>query len=173
MWAITATVTGQSESRVIDKLKSFRRRLCDILLAALFLIMLPSAHGVSNKNLKYLSEAHFEFSIDLYRQLAQNKEGNIVISAQNINLGLAMVFLGTTANSSSSVELRRALHYENMSYVDIHKAHREVLEVLAEPYYGKQDYISKVSICALYRSYIPHSFCFVLGFLFALNNATK
>ena len=144
MWETPETVTGQSENRITNKLKPFRRRLCDVLLAALFTILLPCVHGVSNKNLKYLSEAHFEFSIDLYRQLAKNKEGNIVMSAQNINLGLAMVFLGTTANSSSSVELRRALHYENMSYVDIHKAHREVLEVLAEPYYGEQDFISKV-----------------------------
>ena len=166
MWSITATVTGQSESMVIEKLKSFRRRLCDILIPALFLILLPSAHGVSNKNLKYLSEAHFEFSIDLYRQLAQNKEGNIVISAQNINLGLAMVFLGTTANSSSSVELRRALHYENMSYVDIHKAHREVLEVLAEPYYGKQDFISKVSSFALYKDIFSRQFWLCIVFLY-------
>jgi serine protease inhibitor len=100
---------------------------------------------VSNKDLQYLSEAHFEFSIDLYREIAAQETGNIVISPQNINLGLAMVFLGTTANTSSSAGLLRALHYEDMSYVSIHRAHRALLAVLAEPYYQHQGFLSKVT----------------------------
>jgi len=112
----------------------------------LFPFLFSVALGVPSRNLKYLSEAHFEFSIDLYRQIAAREDGNIVISAQNINLGLAMLFLGTTANTSSSTELRRALHYKNMSYVDIHKAHQQILGVLADPYYVDQDFLSKESI---------------------------
>ena len=123
----------------------FRRRIFSIV-QMIFLFHIPSSvAGVSSKDLKYLSEAHFEFSIDLYRQLAKREEGNIVISAQNINLGLAMVFLGTTANTSSSMEVRAALHYQNMSYVNIHRGHKEVLRVLREPYYGEQGFLSKVT----------------------------
>ena len=140
--------TGQSRRANLYKMKPFRRRCLGhgaletlVLFPFLFSVVL----GVPNRNLKYLSEAHFEFSIDLYRQIAAREVGNIVISAQNINLGLAMIFLGTTANTTSSTELRRALHYENMSYVDIHKAHQEILGVLADPYYvDDQDFLSKV-----------------------------
>ena len=129
------------------KTKPFRRRHLShsaLKTVLLFPFLFSVASGVPSRNLKYLSEAHFEFSIDLYRQIAAREDGNIVISAQNINLGLAMLFLGTTANTSSSTELRRALHYENMSYVDIHKAHQEILGVLADPYYVDQDFLSKV-----------------------------
>ena len=143
--------SGQSgQCSNLYEMKPFRRR-CLGHAALTTLLLLPfifspvwGKTGVPSRNLKYLSEAHFEFSIDLYRQIAAREAGNIVISAQNINLGLAMIFLGTTANTSSSTELRRALHYENMSYVDIHKAHQEILGVLADPYYVNQDFLSKV-----------------------------
>ena len=142
--------SGQSCRTNLYKMKPFRRRRLGhrglttlLLFPFLFSLVLGT---VPSRNLKYLSEAHFEFSIDLYRQIAAREAGNIVISAQNINLGLAMLFLGTTANTSSSTELRRALHYENMSYVDIHKAHQEILGVLADPYYVDQDFLSKVCL---------------------------
>ena len=144
---MTLCACAKTRATNIITAKPFRRRhlwqgasKTLLLLSFLFSVVL----GVPNRNLKYLSEAHFEFSIDLYRQIAEREDGNIVISAQNINLGLAMLFLGTTANTSSSTELRRALHYENMSYVDIHKAHQEILGVLDDPYYTNQDFLSKV-----------------------------
>ena len=144
---MTPCVCAKTRATNIFTVKPFRRRhlwqgaaKTLLLFSFLFSVVL----GVPNRNLKYLSEAHFEFSIDLYRQIADREDGNIVISAQNINLGLAMLFLGTTANTSSSTELRRALHYENMSYVDIHKAHQEILGVLDDPYYTNQDFLSKV-----------------------------
>ena len=140
-------ICGQSGRTNLYKMKPFRRRCLGhgaLTTTLLFPFIFSLVLGVPSRNLKYLSEAHFEFSIDLYRQIAAREVGNIVISAQNINLGLAMLFLGTTANTSSSTELRRALHYENMSYVDIHKAHQEILRVLADPYYVEQDFLSKV-----------------------------
>ena len=108
--------------------------------------VIPLSALTSNRKLKYLSEAHFEFSIDLYHEVAKSKSGNIVISAQNVNMALAMLFLGSTSNTSSSQELRRTLKYENMSYVDIHKSHRQVLQVLSDPYYGEQGFFSKVGL---------------------------
>ena len=129
----------------LHHLRPFRRRLLTVIEIYFFLIFpLSSVCAVTNKDLKYLSEAHFEFSIDLYRQLAASEQGNIVISPQNINLGLAMLFLGSTANTSSSGELRRALHYSDMSYVSIHRGHREALGVLEDQYYKQQDFLSKV-----------------------------
>ena len=136
---------GQSSPSI----KPFRRRhLGQVALKALILFpfLFSVVLGIPSRNLKFLSEAHFEFSIDLYRQIANHEVGNIVMSPQNINLGLAMLFLGTTSNTSSSTELRRALHYENMSYVDIHKAHQQILGVLADPYYAEQDFLSKVCL---------------------------
>ena len=157
---MTLCVCAKTLATNILTTKPFRRRhlwqgasKTLLLFSFLFSVVL----GVPNRNLKYLSEAHFEFSIDLYRQIAEREDGSIVISAQNINLGLAMLFLGTTANTSSSTELRRALHYENMSYVDIHKAHQEILGVLDDPYYTNQDFLSKV--CS---SIFP---CFLASFL--------
>jgi len=116
------------------------------LLIISMIFMMPVSASASNRKLKYLSEAHFEFSIDLYHEVAKSKSGNIVISAQNVNMALAMLFLGSTSNTSSSQELRRTLKYENMSYVDIHKSHRQVLQVLSDPYYGEQGFFSKVGL---------------------------
>lgn len=108
-------------------------RLALILLFSFAVFPAPALSAADK--LKFLSEAHFEFSIELFRQVARAKPGNLVISAQNVNVGLALLFLGSTANTTSSYQLRRTLHYENMSYVDIHRSHKRAQEVLAEKYY--------------------------------------
>ncbi len=42
---------------------------------------------------------------------------------------------------------RKTLHYENLSYVNIHKSWKEVLEVLSGPYYeSEHDYVSEVGL---------------------------
>ena len=120
---------------------------CSVISVIIFSSMLLfPVKASTNRKLKYLSEAHFEFSIELYHQMAKSKPGNIVIAAQNVNVGLAMLFLGSTSNTTSSRELRQTLHYENMSYVDIHRSHRQVLQVLSDPYYSQQSYFSKVGL---------------------------
>lgn len=150
LWTMTTNRPAHKLCPTSIKTKPFRSRLHSNLVTGLIIISLlhvmPLSALASNRKLKYLSEAHFEFSIDLYHQVAKSKSGNIVISAQNVNLGLSMLFLGSTSNTTSSQELRRTLHYENMSYVDIHKSHRQVLQVLSEPYYGQQGFYSKVGL---------------------------
>ena len=43
--------------------------------------------------------------------------------------------------------LRKTLHYENLSYVNIHKSWKEVLEVLSGSYYkSEHDYMSEVGL---------------------------
>ena len=63
---------------------------------------------VSNpkENLRYLSETHFEFAIELYNEVAKSRSGNLVIAGHSVNVGMAMLFLGTTAKTKSSYELR-------------------------------------------------------------------
>ena len=42
---------------------------------------------------------------------------------------------------------RKVLHFENISYVDIHKSHGEVIQVLADPYYSvDQQYFSEIGL---------------------------
>ena len=76
-----------------------------ILLYLLICLDLSSAEDL-RKNLRYISETQFEFSVEVYREIAKSRSGNIVISANNINVGLSLLFLGTTSNTTSSRELR-------------------------------------------------------------------
>ena len=41
------------------------------------------------------------------------------------------------------------MHYENISYVDIHKSYKEVLLLLSEPYYvTNHDFLNKIGLFA-------------------------
>ena len=75
------------------------------LLFCLLLSLRPDK-AQTNRKLQLLSESHFQFSIDLYNEVAKTRKDNIVLAPHNVNLGLALLFLGTTANSTSSRELR-------------------------------------------------------------------
>ena len=72
----------------------------------LILMKVQSSDADLKRNLRYLSETHFEFAIDLYHEVVKSRSGNLVISAHNVNVALAMLFLGTTANTTSSQQLR-------------------------------------------------------------------
>ena len=72
----------------------------------LLIILDLSSSADLRKNLRYISETQFEFSIEVYREIAKSRPGNLVISANNINVGLSLLFLGTTSNTTSSRELR-------------------------------------------------------------------
>ena len=60
----------------------------------------------SKYNLRYLSETHFQFAIELYNEVAKSQSGNLVIAGHSANVGMAMLFLGTTAKTTSSFEIR-------------------------------------------------------------------
>ena len=81
------------------------------LLFCLLLLIRSSEPNNSKRKLQLLSETHFQFSIELYNEVAKSRKdnNNILISAHNVNVGLALLFLGTTANSTSSRELRNGL----------------------------------------------------------------
>ena len=69
-----------------------------ILLYLLICLDLSSSEDL-RKNLRYISETQFEFSVEVYREIAKSRSGNI-------NVGLSLLFLGTTSNTTSSRELR-------------------------------------------------------------------
>ena len=75
------------------------------LLFLLLCLDLSSSEDI-RKHLRYISETQFEFSVEVYREIAKSRGGNLVISANNINVGLSLLFLGTTSNTTSSRELR-------------------------------------------------------------------
>ncbi len=76
-----------------------------ILLFLLICLDLSSSEDL-RKNLRYISKTQFEFSVEVYREIAKSRPGNLVISANNIDVGLSLLFLGTTSNTTSSRELR-------------------------------------------------------------------
>jgi serine protease inhibitor len=92
-----------------------------------------------------ISRSHFEFSVDLYRQLvndlsnasssSSSSSDNLVFSPYSVHAVLSMLFMGTSSSSDSSRQLRAALHYEDVSYVDAHSAFKEVVTVLGDSYY--------------------------------------
>ena len=57
-----------------------------LFLPALFVII-PSTKADSKKNLRYLSETHFEFSIELYKEMAKSREENIVLAGLEMIMG--------------------------------------------------------------------------------------
>ena len=82
-------------------------KFCQIV--CLLLSISRSDQATNNRKLQLLSESHFQFSIDVYNEVAKSRQDNIVIAAHNIYIGLAALFLGTTANSTSSKELRNSV----------------------------------------------------------------
>jgi serine protease inhibitor len=90
-----------------------------------------------------LSRSHFEFSVDLYRQLSHDfADKNLLFSPYSANAVLSMLFLGTSSFSNSSRQLRQALHLDNISYVDVHKSFKEIVRNLEDSYYKSMLQIS-------------------------------
>lgn len=95
-------------------------------------------------DLQRFSRSHFAFSLDLYSALAEqspsNSEGeigNLLFSPYCVSTALSMIFLGAGAGSSTSLELRSALHLNNFSFSDVHDSYKTVLSKLADPYYAE------------------------------------
>ncbi len=115
----------------------------ELLLLCLLLLLLhpPPCESASTSKpelVQKLSKAHFEFSLDLYRQLTLLEGGgvgNLVCSPYSAHSLLSQLFLGTSSSSDSSRQLRRALHFGAVSYVDAHTAFGEVSRSFADDRY--------------------------------------
>ena len=94
------------------------------------LTLAAGASAAANLGQK-LSRAHFEFSLNLYGELVEGLDAsdggegaNLVYSPYSVQSVLSMLFLGTSSSSGSSRQLRSALKYDNISYVDVHNGFR-------------------------------------------------
>ena len=110
------------------------------LLLLCVLIFISSVGQVSagsvSRNGRKLSRSHFQFSVDLYRHLAQDHVGrNVVFSPYTVDAVLSMLFLGTSSSSNSSRLLRQSLHFDNISYVEVHKSFKEIAKNFEDNYY--------------------------------------
>ena len=124
------------------------------LCCCLALLLPSSASAAAAANLaQRLSRAHFEFSLNLYGELVDGLEedsdgggggegegegANLVYSPYSVQSVLSMLFLGTSSSSGSSRQLRSALKYDNISYVDVHSGMRKVVENLDDVYYERK-----------------------------------
>lgn len=100
--------------------------------------------GSGMVDLQRFSRSHFAFSLDLYSALAnqsstnsESEDGNLLFSPYSISTALSMIFLGAGAGSSTSFQLRSALHLNNFSFTEVHDSYKTVLSKLADPYYGE------------------------------------
>jgi serine protease inhibitor len=83
-----------------------------------------------------LFKPHFEFAIDMYRDISSDfDDRNLAFSPYIVNSVLAMLFLGTSSFSASSKQLRQVLHLSNISYVDVHKSFKDIVNNFDDNYY--------------------------------------
>jgi serine protease inhibitor len=104
-----------------------------------------SASVASTDLSQKLSKSHFEFSLRLYHELVRDSGGsdggNLVFSPFSVNSVLSMLFLGTSSSSSSSLQIRSVLGYNNISYVDVHNAYnafKAIANNFDDKYYDKK-----------------------------------
>ena len=119
-----------------------RIRASSLLVGTIFYVLLFCVDPASmSKNGRKLSRSHFEFSIDLYRELSQDfSDKNLIFSPFLVNSVLSVLFLGTSSFSNSSRQLRQALHFDNISYVDVHKSFKEIIKNFDDIYYKSKLY---------------------------------
>ncbi|KAI9559716.1 hypothetical protein GHT06_013721 [Daphnia sinensis] len=94
-------------------------------------------------DLQRFSRSHFAFSLDLYSALAsqspanhEDEAGNLLFSPYSVSTALSMIFLGAGSGSTTSLQLRSALHLNNFSFSDVHDSYKTVINKLTDPYYA-------------------------------------
>ncbi|GAB6022894.1 Serpin peptidase inhibitor, clade B (Ovalbumin), member [Chamberlinius hualienensis] len=106
--------------------------ICLLMLTVLNFI---SCDNVTVPSLQKLSQAQLEFSLDIYQTLCEELSANASESSANLNLlispysvmsVLSMLYLGSSG--STSEQLTQALHFHNMSYVEVHRSYKKVLD---------------------------------------------
>ena len=138
-----------------------------------------AASAVTPELAQKLSKAHFEFTLDLYRELAracppprpppkhaapgeakeeaEEEVGNLLCSPFSLYSTLSMLFLGTSSSSDSSRQLRAALHFNSVSYVDAHTAFGQVSRSFAEDrYYSRSVRSANAVFAAAGTPLSPH-----------------
>ena len=115
-----------------------RRIKCFVFIFMSTMSVIAQHTLASDDKSEALSKAHFEFSLDIYKTLLKEQEGNtgnLVISPYSLNVALSMLFLGTASSSNSSRQLRSLMHFDGISYVDIHNEFKKVVANFDSNYY--------------------------------------
>lgn len=115
-----------------------------MVTTALLVSVAVEGEASMGSNLQRLSRAHFQFTLDLYRNLLDEPGGrhNIVFSPYSITNVLSKLFLGAGTNSNTSRQLRHVLHYDDLTSYEVHSAFRRVLENFDDPYYNDTVYLA-------------------------------
>ena len=142
-----------------DKIEyGYKRNITLSVIIILFgqLFFTTSSEAVSSSSTKRgqrLSQSHFEFSLLLYRAMLQanpsntssiqsnsfvNIKDNLVYSPYLVNSAMALLFLGTSSASNTSKQFRSVLNYENISYVNVHNAFKQIIANFGGSYYRRK-----------------------------------
>ena len=116
-------------------MSNHRRIKC---LLFIWVILTSEIMAEKNDKSEAVSKAHFEFSLDIYQTLLKQQEikENFVISPYTLNIALSMLFMGTSSSSNSSRQLRSLMHFDGISYVDIHNQFKKVVANFDSNYYS-------------------------------------
>jgi len=140
-----------SEENAVLRRRSRRRQSLRVY-STVAIVLATFADVVTAESIgQRLSKAHLAFSLDFYKQLASTEghpRGNLVYSPYSINMVLSMLFMGTSSSTDSSTQLRSALHLDALSYVDAHKAFKEVTTSFAEDRYYEHKVLSANALFA-------------------------
>jgi len=115
------------------------------VLVTLAVVLAVNDGGVTASSISALqrfSQSQFTFSLDLYSALAatgqnvSDTQSNLLFSPFGVSAVLGMIFLGTGAGSSTSLQLRSALQLNSLGFNDVHSSYKTVLSKLGDPYYA-------------------------------------
>lgn len=110
---------------------------CIVLVLSLLTSKTAHCSATDKAQAQAVSKAHFEFGLDLYKSLNHTSvDQNVLISPYSINTLLAMLFMGTLHSSNSSMQLRSLMHFNGISYVDIHNQFKKIVENFEGNYYA-------------------------------------
>ena len=149
-------ICGRKRSDKIED--GFKRNITLSVIFILFgqLFITTSSAAVSSSSTKRgqrLSQSHFEFSLLLYRAILESHPSNtssiqtnsfidntdnLVYSPYLVNSAMALLFLGTSSSSNTSKQFRSVLNYENISYVDVHNAFKQIIANFGGSYYRRK-----------------------------------
>lgn len=81
-------------------------------------------------SLQKLTRAQLWFSLDLYKSVSEDEvnstQDNLVMSPYSTSSLLSMLYLGSAGVTSD--QLRHVLHFDNLSYVEVHRSYKKIVE---------------------------------------------
>ncbi|KAK2713524.1 hypothetical protein QYM36_009411, partial [Artemia franciscana] len=113
--------------------------LCFQLCFFVFNLILSNSFGSETPTLmvQRLSKAQFEFSVNLYSQLAKQSKENICFSPYSLASLLTMLYFGAEDNSRTEDQLKNVLNLNGLSQFEISNTTKFISHELSTPFYQK------------------------------------